>query len=52
MEIVWTGTLKKMRVEAAAPVRYHLTDGWFEKEAVAHARLRYYYASGIHTVSL
>ncbi len=32
MEIVWTGTLKKMRVEAASPVRYHLTDGWFEVE--------------------
>ncbi len=32
MSIVWTGTLKKMRVEAAEPVRYFLTDGWFEKE--------------------
>ncbi len=32
MEIVWTGTLKKMRVEAAKPVLYHLTDGWFEME--------------------
>ncbi len=31
MDIIWTGTLKKMRVEAAQPVRYHLTDGWFEK---------------------
>jgi len=32
MDIVWTGSLKKMRVEAAGPVRYFLTDGWFEKE--------------------
>lgn len=32
MEIVWTGTLAKMRVEAAEPVRYHFTDGWFEKD--------------------
>jgi Protein of unknown function (DUF2797) len=32
MDIIWTGTLKKMRVEAAQPVRYHLTDGWHEKE--------------------
>ena len=32
MSIIWTGTLKKMRVEAAEPVRYFLTDGWFEKE--------------------
>ena len=32
MNIVWNGTLKKMRVEAADPVRYHLTDGWFEKD--------------------
>lgn len=32
MDIVWTGTLKKMRVEAADPVRYFLTDGWFEKD--------------------
>lgn len=30
MPIIWTGTLKKMRVEAAEPVRYHLTDGWFD----------------------
>lgn len=29
MHTIWTGTLKKMRVEAAEPVRYHLTDGWF-----------------------
>ena len=33
MEKVWSGTLKKMRVEAADPVQYHLTDGWFEREA-------------------
>ncbi len=33
MEKVWHGTLKKMRVEAAEPVQYHLTDGWFEREA-------------------
>ncbi len=32
MDIVWTGTLKKMRVEAAEPVQYYLTDGWFEQE--------------------
>ncbi len=32
MKIIWTGTLKKMHVEAAKPVLYHLTDGWFEKE--------------------
>jgi hypothetical protein len=33
MEKVWSGTLKKMRVEAAEPVAYHLADGWFEREA-------------------
>ena len=32
MEIVWTGTLRKMRVEAASPVEYHFSDGWWEKE--------------------
>ncbi len=32
MQTVWTGTLKKMRVEAATPVEYHFTDGWWEKE--------------------
>jgi hypothetical protein len=35
MDKVWTGTLRKMRVEAADPVRYHLRDGWFEREARA-----------------
>jgi len=30
MPIVWTGTLKKMGVEAADPVRYRLRDGWFD----------------------
>lgn len=33
METIWSGTLKKMRVEAAEPVVYHLSDGWFEREA-------------------
>ena len=32
MQTVWTGTLKKMRVEATTPVEYHFTDGWWEKE--------------------
>jgi hypothetical protein len=32
MPTVWTGTLKKMGVEAAAPVRYRLRDGWFESD--------------------
>ncbi len=32
MKILWSGTLKKMRVEAADPVRYSLTDGWWEPE--------------------
>ena len=32
MDTVWTGTLKKMRVEATTPVVYHFTDGWWEKE--------------------
>ena len=32
METVWTGTLKKMGVEAADPVQYRLRDGWFEAE--------------------
>lgn len=35
METLWTGTLKKMRVEAAEPVRYYLTDGWFDPAARA-----------------
>ncbi|PID79647.1 hypothetical protein CSA17_00500 [bacterium DOLJORAL78_65_58] len=30
MPTVWTGTLKKMGVEAAAPVRYRLRDGWHD----------------------
>ena len=33
MDTVWTGTLKKMRTEAAVPVTYYLTDGWFDSEA-------------------
>jgi len=32
METVWTGTLKKMGVEAASPVEYRLRDGWFEPD--------------------
>jgi len=32
MDKIWTGTLRKMRVEEADPVRYFLTDGWFEPE--------------------
>jgi len=32
MQSVWTGTLKKMRVEATAPVTYCFTDGWWEKD--------------------
>lgn len=32
MKTVWTGTLKKMRTQAAEPVEYFFTDGWFEKE--------------------
>ena len=32
METVWTGTLRKMRGEPDDPVRYFLTDGWWEKE--------------------
>ena len=32
METVWSGTLRKMRVEDSAPVTYHFTDGWWEKE--------------------
>ena len=43
METVWTGTLRKMRVEAAAPVRYFFTDGWFEPESrVADYRVNDY----------
>ncbi len=33
MATVWTGTLGKMRVEAADPVVYHFRDHWFEQEA-------------------
>jgi hypothetical protein len=33
MNALWTGTLVKMRVEAAEPVRYFLTDGAFDREA-------------------
>jgi len=32
MPTIWTGTLKKMRAEAAEPVAYHLADGWWEKD--------------------
>ena len=35
MPVVWTGTLRKMRVEDANPVRYRLTDGWSLEEARA-----------------
>ncbi len=31
MQTIWQGTLRKMRAEAADPVAYHLTDGWWEK---------------------
>jgi hypothetical protein len=31
MNNVWTGTLKKMRVEAAEPVLYFFADGWHAK---------------------
>lgn len=30
MPQIWSGTLRKMRVEAAEPVAYFLTDGWWE----------------------
>ena len=33
MPVVWNGTLRKMRVEDASPVRYRLADGWFLEEA-------------------
>lgn len=29
-EVVWRGTLAKMRVEPTDPVAYHLRDGWFD----------------------
>ncbi len=32
MPTIWTGTLRKMRAEAAEPVAYHLADGWWEKD--------------------
>ena len=32
MATIWTGTLKKMRVEAAEPVAYHLADGWWQAD--------------------
>ena len=43
MKTVWTGTLKKMGVEAADPVEYRLRDGWFEpgKRAEDHPLNRY-----------
>ena len=31
METLWTGTLTKMRVEHADPVRYFLRDGWHDQ---------------------
>ncbi|MFH2052927.1 MAG: DUF2797 domain-containing protein [bacterium] len=33
MATLWTGTLKKMRVEAAEPVDYFLSDGWWDAGA-------------------
>ena len=39
MLAVWTGTLTKMRVQDAQPVRYSLTDGWFEAELRADDHL-------------
>lgn len=35
MDLVWTGTLQKMRVEAADPVEYFFADGWHAPEARA-----------------
>ena len=32
MPILWTGTLKKMRIEAAEPAAYWLSDGWWEPQ--------------------
>lgn len=32
MDMVWTGTLKKMRSEAAEPVEYFFADGWHAPE--------------------
>lgn len=32
MQTVWTGTLRKMRSVLDSPVRYSLTDGWFEED--------------------
>ncbi len=32
MAVIWSGTLKKMRVAAATPVNYYLTDAWWEKD--------------------
>lgn len=32
MAEIWSGTLTKMRVAAAAPVDYFLADGWWEKD--------------------
>ena len=32
METLWTGTLRKMRAQAADPVEYHLADGWFDPD--------------------
>jgi len=33
MGVIWTGTLRKMRVEATAPVTYFLADGWWDAGA-------------------
>jgi len=30
MQNIWTGSLKKMRVETGPPVNYSFTDGWFD----------------------
>lgn len=35
MKPLWTGTLRKMRIEAAEPVAYRLADGWHDPEARA-----------------
>lgn len=32
MSVIWSGTLKKMRVEAVEPVAYYLSDGWWEAD--------------------
>lgn len=32
MQTLWSGTLRKMRVQAADPVEYFLSDGWWEPQ--------------------